>query len=136
MAAEAVAAGTRGAPSRPRRAAGPPPVAFSGLVESGRPHPRVSEPSTPATAAPRSPTVTSGPGPGGRAGSPARSYALPHRARSRRAGHAYGTPLAAEDIRGMLTAPVVLRRRARGVLHGAPRSTRPPDAGVTAARDA
>ncbi|CAL9410813.1 hypothetical protein SUDANB178_01632 [Streptomyces sp. enrichment culture] len=135
MAAEAVAAGTRGAPSRPRRAAGPPPVAFGGLVESGRPHPRVGEPSAPATAAPRSPTVTSGPGPGGRAEAPTRSYALPHRARPRRAGHAYGTPLAADVIRGMLTVPVVPRRRVGGVLHGAPRSTRPPDAGVTAARD-
>ncbi|MEU7558592.1 hypothetical protein [Streptomyces eurythermus] len=128
MAAEAVAAGTRGAPARPRRATGPPPVAFDGLVEPGRPRLGVSEPSAPATAAPRSLTVTSGPEPGGTAGAPARSYAVPDCARSRRVSHAYDAPVAAEAIHAVLAVPVVMRRGvrgARGALHGTPRPARP-----------
>ncbi|GGR73714.1 hypothetical protein [Streptomyces eurythermus] len=143
MAAEAVAAGTRGAPAPPRRATGQPPVAFDGLVEPGRPRLGVSEPSAPATAAPRSLTVTSGPGPGGTAGAPARSYAVPDCARSRRVSHAYDAPVAAEAIHAVLAVPVVMRRRVRGVrgvLHGAPRPARPlgdrtPDAAMAVARD-
>ncbi|CAL9289900.1 helix-turn-helix transcriptional regulator [Streptomyces sp. SudanB182_2057] len=118
MAAEAVAAAEkRGAPARPRRVPGLP-AAFAGLSASGRPHLRVSAPSGPPTAPPRPLAAVSGPAPYGRTGAPARPYAVPDRARSRRISHAYDAPAAAERIHAVLAVPVVTRRRVRGVLHG------------------
>ncbi|GAA2729147.1 helix-turn-helix transcriptional regulator [Streptomyces nogalater] len=140
MASEAVAAAEiRGALARLRRATGLP-VAFGGLVESGRPHIRISELSGTTTAALRSLAVTSGTGLGGKAVALARPYAVPDYARSRQISHEYDAPVAAEGIRAVLAVPVVVRRRVRGVLYGALRSARPLgdrtlDAAVAAARD-
>ncbi|MES4890932.1 LuxR C-terminal-related transcriptional regulator [Streptomyces sp. NPDC096012] len=125
MAAEAVAAAEiRGGLVRLRRATGLP-VAFGGLVESGRPRIRISELSGTATAALRSLAVTSGNGLGGKAVALARPCAVTDYSSSRQISHEYDVPVAAEGIRSVLAVPVVVRRRVRGVLYGALRSAQP-----------
>ncbi|MET9449388.1 helix-turn-helix transcriptional regulator [Streptomyces cinerochromogenes] len=128
-----------GALARLRRATGLP-VAFGGLVESGRPQIRISELSGTATAALRSLAVTSGSGLGGKAVALARPCAVTDYSSSRQISHEYDVPVAAEGIRAVLAVPVVVRRRVRGVLYGALRSARPLGdrtlgAAVAAARD-
>ncbi|MEW2283014.1 helix-turn-helix transcriptional regulator [Streptomyces sp. NPDC047841] len=128
-----------GALARLRRVTGLP-VAFGGLVESGRPQIRISELSGTTTAALRSLAVTSGSGLGGKAVALARPCAVTDYSSSRRISHEYDVPVAAEGIRAVLAVPVVVRRRVRGVLYGALRSARPLgdrtlDAAVAVARD-
>lgn len=101
------------------------PVAFGGLVESGRPQIRISELSGTTTAALRSLAVTSGNGLGGKAVALARPCAVTDYAGSRQISHEYDVPVAAEGIRSVVAVPVVVRRRVRGVLYGALRSARP-----------
>ncbi|MFS4092997.1 LuxR C-terminal-related transcriptional regulator [Streptomyces sp. AF1A] len=123
--AEAVAAvEIRGALVRLRRATGLP-VAFGGLVDSGRPQIRISELSGTTTAALRSLAVTSGNGLGGKAVALARPCAVTDYSNSRQISHEYDVPVAAEGIRSVLAVPVVVRRRVRGVLYGALRSAQP-----------
>ncbi|WP_236576512.1 helix-turn-helix domain-containing protein [Streptomyces sp. HF10] len=125
MTAEAVTVvEIRGALLRLRRATGLP-VAFGGLVESGRPQVRISELSGTATAALRSLAVSSGSGLGGKAVALARPCAVTDYSNSRHISHEYDIPVAAEGIRSVLAVPVVVRRRVRGVLYGALRSARP-----------
>ncbi|MGW2711923.1 response regulator transcription factor [Streptomyces sp. NPDC001356] len=128
-----------GALARLRRVTGLP-VAFGGLVESGRPRIRISELSGTTTAALRSLAVTSGNGLGGKAVALARPCAVTDYSSSRQISHEYDVPVAAEGIRAVLAVPVVVRRRVRGVLYGALRSARPLgdrtlDAAVAVARD-
>ncbi|MGW2418624.1 response regulator transcription factor [Streptomyces sp. NPDC001709] len=113
-----------GALARLRRATGLP-VAFGGLVESGRPQIRISELSGTTTAALRSLAVTSGNGLGGKAVALARPCAVTDYSSSRQISHEYDVPVAAEGIRSVLAVPVVVRRRVRGVLYGALRSPQP-----------
>ncbi|MEU4035002.1 LuxR C-terminal-related transcriptional regulator [Streptomyces collinus] len=140
MAAEAVAAvEIRGALARLRRGTGLP-VAFGGLVESGRPQIRISELSGTTTAALSSLAVTAGNGLGGKAVTLGRPCAVMDYPSSRHISHEYDVPVAAEGIRSVLAVPVVVRRRVRGVLYGALRSAQPLgdrtlDAAVAAARD-
>ncbi|MEU6777097.1 LuxR C-terminal-related transcriptional regulator [Streptomyces sp. NPDC046759] len=101
------------------------PVVFGGLVESGRPQIRISELSGTTTAALRSLAVTSGNGLGGKAVALARPCAVTDYSSSRQISHEYDVPVAAEGIRSVVAVPVVVRRRVRGVLYGALRSTRP-----------
>jgi DNA-binding CsgD family transcriptional regulator len=114
----------RGALVRLRRATGLP-VAFGGLVDSGRPQIRISELSGTTTAALRSLAVTSGNGLGGKAVALARPCAVTDYSSSRQISHEYDVPVAAEGIRSVLAVPVVVRRRVRGVLYGALRSAQP-----------
>ncbi|MGW1807614.1 LuxR C-terminal-related transcriptional regulator [Streptomyces sp. NPDC002078] len=113
-----------GALVRLRRATGLP-VAFGGLVESGRPQIRISELSGTTTAALRSLAVTSGSGLGGKAVALARPCAVTDYSSSRQISHEYDVPVAAEGIRSVVAVPVVVRRRVRGVLYGALRSAQP-----------
>ncbi|MFG2121083.1 response regulator transcription factor [Streptomyces sp. NPDC048710] len=125
MSAQAVAAvEIRGALVRLRRTTGLP-VAFGGLVESGRPQIRISELSGTATAALSSLAVTSGNGLGGKAVALARPCAVTDYSSSRQISHEYDVPVAAEGLRSVLAVPVVVRRRVRGVLYGALRSAQP-----------
>src|SRR4051812_9512519 len=105
----------RSALARLRRTTGLP-VAFGGLVDSGRPRMRISELSGTATAALRSLAVTSGNGLGGRAVELARPCAVTDYSASRQISHEYDLPVAAEGLRSVLAVPVVVRRRVRGVL--------------------
>ncbi|MEV7156561.1 helix-turn-helix transcriptional regulator [Streptomyces misionensis] len=114
----------RGALLSLRRATGLP-VAFGGLVESGRPQVRISELSGTATAALRCLAVSSGSGLGGKAVALARPCAVTDYSSSRQISHEYDVPVAAEGIRSVLAVPVVVRRRVRGVLYGALRSAEP-----------
>ncbi|MGW4600409.1 response regulator transcription factor [Streptomyces sp. NPDC004457] len=128
-----------GALARLRRVTGLP-VAFGGLVESGRPRIRISELSGTTTAALRSLAVTSGNGLGGKAVALARPCAVTDYSSSRQISHEYDVPVAAEGIRAVLAVPVVVRRRVRGVLYGALRTAQPLgdrtlDAAVAVARD-
>ncbi|AYN38716.1 LuxR family transcriptional regulator [Streptomyces dangxiongensis] len=113
-----------GALARLRRATGLP-VAFGGLVETGRPRIRISELSGTTTAALHALAVTSGSGLGGRAVALARPCAVTDYSSSRQISHEYDVPVAAEGIRSVLAVPVVVRRRVRGVLYGALRSAEP-----------
>ncbi|KUN04666.1 response regulator [Streptomyces yokosukanensis] len=113
-----------GALARLRRATGLP-VAFGGLVESGRPQIRISELSGTTTTALRSLAVTSGSGLGGKSVALARPCAVTDYSSSRQISHEYDVPVAAEGIRSVLAVPVVVRRRVRGVLYGALRSAEP-----------
>ncbi|MGW2748758.1 response regulator transcription factor [Streptomyces sp. NPDC001450] len=125
MSAQAVASvEIRGALVRLRRTTGLP-VAFGGLVESGRPQIRISELSGTTTAALSSLAVTSGNGLGGKAVALARPCAVTDYSSSRQISHEYDLPVAAEGIRSVLAVPVVVRRRVRGVLYGALRSAQP-----------
>ncbi|MFC8567007.1 response regulator transcription factor [Streptomyces sp. NPDC057245] len=129
----------RSALLRLRRATGLP-VAFGGLVESGRRQVRISELSGTATAALSALAVTSGNGLGGRAVALSRPCAVTDYSVSRQISHEYDLPVAAEGLRSVLAVPVVVRRRVRGVLYGALRTAEPLGdrtlgAAVAAARD-
>jgi DNA-binding CsgD family transcriptional regulator len=129
----------RGALARLRRTTGLP-VAFGGLVESGRPQLRISELSGTATRALLSLAVTSGSGLGGRTVALARPCAVTDYSSSRQISHEYDAPVAAEGLRSIVAVPVVVRRRVRGVLYGALRTAQPLgdrtlSAAVDAARD-
>ncbi|MFF4354868.1 response regulator transcription factor [Streptomyces sp. NPDC001530] len=136
-AAEAVE--MRGALVRLRRATGLP-VAFGGLVESGRRQVRISELSGTATSALSALAVTSGNGLGGKAVALARPCAVTDYSTSRQISHEYDVAVATEGLCSVLAVPVVVRRRVRGVLYGALRTAQPLGdrtlgAAVAAARD-
>ncbi|MGW7408494.1 response regulator transcription factor [Streptomyces sp. NPDC054833] len=114
----------RSALARLRRTTGLP-VAFGGLVESGRLQMRISELSGTNTAALRSLAVTSGNGLGGKAVALARPCAVTDYSSSRQISHEYDAPVAAEGIRSVFAVPVVVRRRVRGVIYGALRTAQP-----------
>ncbi|MFD8541404.1 helix-turn-helix transcriptional regulator [Streptomyces rubrogriseus] len=141
MAVDAVdAAQIRSALVRLRRTTGLP-VAFGGLVESGRRQVRISELSGTATTALSALAVTAGNGLGGRAVALSRPCAVTDYSVSRQISHEYDLPVAAEGLRSVLAVPVVVRRRVRGVLYGALRTAQPLGdrtlgAAVAAARDA
>ncbi|MER7921765.1 helix-turn-helix transcriptional regulator [Streptomyces sp. NPDC096057] len=101
------------------------PVAFGGLVESGRRQMRISELSGTATLALRALAVSSGNGLGGKAVALARPCAVLDYSASRQISHEYDAPVAAEGLRAILAVPVVVRRRVRGVLYGALRTAQP-----------
>ncbi|MER6852337.1 helix-turn-helix transcriptional regulator [Streptomyces flaveolus] len=129
----------RSALVRLRRATGLP-VAFGGLVESGRRQVRISELSGTATAALSALAVTSGNGLGGKAVALTRPCAVTDYSVSRQISHEYDLPVAAEGLRSVVAVPVVVRRRVRGVLYGALRAAQPLgdrtlSAAVEAARD-
>jgi DNA-binding CsgD family transcriptional regulator len=129
----------RSALARLRRTTGLP-VAFGGLVESGRQQVRISELSGTATAALSALAVTSGNGLGGKAVALSRPCAVTDYSVSRQISHEYDLPVAAEGLRSVVAVPVVVRRRVRGVLYGALRTAQPLgdrtlDAAVAAARD-
>ncbi|MGV9287360.1 response regulator transcription factor [Streptomyces sp. NPDC003719] len=129
----------RGALVRLRRTTGLP-VAFGGLVESGRRQVRISELSGTATTALSALAVTSGNGLGGKAVAFGRPCAVTDYSVSRRISHEYDLPVAAEGLRSVVAVPVVVRRRVRGVLYGALRAAQPLGdrtlgAAVEAARD-
>ncbi|WP_247614189.1 helix-turn-helix domain-containing protein [Streptomyces tagetis] len=116
------------------------PVAFGGLVESGRRQVRISELSGTATGALSALAVTSGNGLGGKAIALTRPCAVTDYSASRQISHEYDRPVAAEGLRSVLAVPVVVRRRVRGVLYGALRAAHPLgdrtlSAAVDAARD-
>ncbi|WP_411151195.1 response regulator transcription factor [Streptomyces sp. A30] len=116
------------------------PVAFGGLVESGRPRIRISELNGTATPALSALAVTSGNGLGGKAVALARPCAVTDYSASRQISHEYDLAVAAEGLRAVVAVPVVVRRRVRGVLYGALRDVRPLGdrtltAAVEAARD-
>lgn len=116
------------------------PVAFGGLLESGRRHVRISELSGTATAALSALAVTSGNGLGGKAVALTRPCAVTDYSVSRQISHEYDLPVAAEGLRSVVAVPVVVRRRVRGVLYGALRTAQPLGdrtlgAAVEAARD-
>ncbi|MET8243871.1 helix-turn-helix transcriptional regulator [Streptomyces sp. NPDC005202] len=140
MAADATGAvEIRGALVRLRRATGLP-VAFGGLVESGRPQVRISELSGTTTLALSALAVTSGNGLGGKAVALARPCAVTDYSSSRQISHEYDAAVAAEGLRSVVAVPVVVRRRVRGVLYGALRTAQPLgdrtlSAAVEAARD-
>jgi DNA-binding CsgD family transcriptional regulator len=134
------AAQIRSALARLRRTTGLP-VAFGGLVESGRRQVRISELSGTATTALSALAVTAGNGLGGRAVALSRPCAVTDYSVSRQISHEYDLPVAAEGLRSVLAVPVVVRRRVRGVLYGALRTAQPLGdrtlgAAVAAARDA
>ncbi|MEU4981519.1 helix-turn-helix transcriptional regulator [Streptomyces sp. NPDC021969] len=141
MAVDAVdAAQIRSALVRLRRTTGLP-VAFGGLVESGRRQVRISELSGTATTALSALAVTAGNGLGGRAVALSRPCAVTDYSVSRQISHEYDLPVAAEGLRSVLAVPVVVRRRVRGVLYGALRTAQPLgdrtlSAAVAVARDA
>ncbi|AQS66780.1 helix-turn-helix transcriptional regulator [Streptomyces pactum] len=129
----------RSALTRLRRTTGLP-VAFGGLMETGRRRVRISALSGTATAALSSLAVTSGNGLGGKAVELTRPCAVTDYSASRRISHEYDLPVAAEGLRSVLAVPVVVRRRVRGVLYGALRTAQPLGdrtlrAAVAAARD-
>lgn len=129
----------RGALVRLRRATGLP-VAFGGLVESGRPQVRISELSGNATTALSALAVVSGNGLGGKVVALARPCAVTDYRASRQISHEYDVAVAAEGLKSVLAVPVVVRRRVRGVLYGALRTAQPLGdrtlaAAVEAARD-
>ncbi|MFC5014651.1 MULTISPECIES: helix-turn-helix transcriptional regulator [Streptomyces] len=133
------AAEIRSALVRLRRTTGLP-VAFGGLLESGRRQVRISELSGTATAALSALAVTSGNGLGGRAVALCRPCAVTDYSVSRQISHEYDLPVAVEGLRSVLAVPVVVRRRVRGVLYGALRTAQPLgdrtlSAAVAAARD-
>ncbi|MFJ5302691.1 response regulator transcription factor [Streptomyces sp. NPDC088350] len=101
------------------------PVAFCGLVESGRQQMRISELSGTLTPSLRALAVTSGNGLGGRAVALARPCAVLDYSASRQISHEYDAPVATEGLRSILAVPVVVRRRVRGVLYGALRTAQP-----------
>ncbi|GAQ72923.1 transcriptional regulator NarL [Streptomyces turgidiscabies] len=114
----------RRALARLRRVTGLP-VAFGGLVETGRRHMRISELSGTSTQALRALAVTAGNGLGGKAVALARPCAVTDYSVSRQISHEYDIPVAAEGLRSVVAVPVVVRRRVRGVLYGALRTALP-----------
>ncbi|MEV8542125.1 LuxR C-terminal-related transcriptional regulator [Streptomyces sp. NPDC051572] len=101
------------------------PVAFGGLVETGRQQMRISELSGTLTLSLRALAVSSGNGLGGKAVALARPCAVLDYSASRQISHEYDAPVAAEGLRAILAVPVVVRRRVRGVLYGALRTAQP-----------
>ncbi|WP_371544406.1 helix-turn-helix transcriptional regulator [Streptomyces sp. NBC_00554] len=129
----------RGALVRLRRTTGLP-VAFGGLVDSGRRQVRISQLSGTATAALSALAVSSGNGLGGKAVALARPCAVTDYSASRQISHEYDVAVATEGLHSVLAVPVVVRRRVRGVLYGALRTAQPLGdrtlgAAVAAARD-
>ncbi|MFI6548185.1 response regulator transcription factor [Streptomyces prunicolor] len=116
------------------------PVAFGGLVETGRRQMRISELSGTLTPSLRALAVSAGNGLGGKAVALARPCAVLDYSASRQISHEYDAPVAAEGLRAILAVPVVVRRRVRGVLYGALRTAQPLgdrmlSAAMAAARD-
>jgi DNA-binding CsgD family transcriptional regulator len=116
------------------------PVAFGGLVETGRQQVRINELSGTATRALSALAVTSGNGLGGKAVALARPCTVTDYSSSRQISHEYDAPVAVEGLRSVVAVPVVVRRRVRGVLYGALRTAQPLGdrtlrAAVEAARD-
>ncbi|MFD4523016.1 response regulator transcription factor [Streptomyces sp. NPDC058470] len=129
----------RGALVRLRRATGLP-VAFGGLVDSGSGRVCISQLSGTATAALSALAVSTGNGLGGKAVALARPCAVTDYRSSRQISHEYDVAVATEGLRSVLAVPVVVRRRVRGVLYGALRTSQPLGdrtlgAAVAAARD-
>ncbi|KUO15774.1 response regulator transcription factor [Streptomyces dysideae] len=129
----------RGALARLRRTTGLP-VAFGGLVESGRRQMRISELNGTATQSLSRFAVVAGNGLGGKAVALARPCAVTDYSTSRQISHEYDTAVAAEGLCSVVAVPVVVRRRVRGVLYGALRTPQPLgdrtlSAAVEAARD-
>ncbi|AIS01263.1 response regulator [Streptomyces glaucescens] len=129
----------RGALLRLRRTTGLP-VAFGGLVETGRPRMRITELTGTRTPALSALAVTCGYGLGGKAVALGRPCAVTDYSASRQISHEYDAPVAVEGLRSVLAVPVVVRRRVRGVLYGALRTAQPLGdrmlhAAVEAARD-
>ncbi|MFF7334445.1 response regulator transcription factor [Streptomyces sp. NPDC090306] len=114
----------RGALAALRRATGLP-VAFGGLVESGRGQVRISELSGTSTRALSALAVSSGTGLGGRAIVLARPCAVTDYSASRRISHEYDAAVTAEGLRSVLAVPVVVHRRVHGVLYAALRTAQP-----------
>ncbi|MGN9758053.1 response regulator transcription factor [Streptomyces sp. SD31] len=126
----------RGALARLRRSTGLP-VAFGGLVESGRPRMRISELNGTVTDVLSRLAVTAGNGLGGKAVALARPCAVTDYSASRQISHEYDAAVAAEGLHAVLAVPVVVRRRVRGVLYGALRTAQPlGDRTLTAAVEA
>lgn len=116
------------------------PVAFGGLLESGRQQVRISELSGTSTLALSALAVSSGTGLGGRAVALARPCAVTDYSASRRISHEYDAAVTAEGLRSVLAVPVVVHRRVHGVLYAALRTAQPLGdrtlgAAVEAARD-
>ncbi|WP_327400316.1 LuxR C-terminal-related transcriptional regulator [Streptomyces sp. NBC_01288] len=101
------------------------PVAFGGLVETGRQQMRISELSGTLTPSLRALAITSGNGLGGKAVALARPCAVADYSSSHQISHEYDAPVATEGLRAILAVPVVVRRRVRGVLYGALRTAQP-----------
>lgn len=101
------------------------PVAFGGLVETGRQQMRISELSGTLTPSLRALAVSSGNGLGGKAVALARPCVVLDYSASRQISHEYDAPVATEGLRAILAVPVVVRRRVRGVLYGALRTAQP-----------
>ncbi|MBT2422329.1 response regulator transcription factor [Streptomyces sp. ISL-22] len=129
----------RGALVRLRRSTGLP-VAFGGLLDSGRRQMRISELNGTATESLSRLAVTAGNGLGGKAVTLARPCAVTDYSASRQITHEYDAAVAVEGLRSVVAVPVVVRRRVRGVLYGALRTAQPLGdrtltAAVAAARD-
>ncbi|MGA4838840.1 response regulator transcription factor [Streptomyces sp. G45] len=128
----------RGALLRLRRATGLP-VAFGGLAD-GEGHIRIGELSGTSTHVLSGLAISSGNGLGGKATALARPCAVADYRASRRISHEYDAAVEAEGLRSVVAVPLVVRRRVRGLLYGALRTTLPLgdrvlDAAVAAARD-
>ncbi|APS18375.1 response regulator transcription factor [Streptomyces parvus] len=124
--------------SRLRRTSGLP-VVFGGLLSDAR-HARIAELNGAQTSALRGLVISAGSGLGGKAIALSRPCAVTDYPASRHISHEYDAAVAAEGLRSVVAAPVVVRRAVRGVLYGALRSPvtlgdRTFDAVVAAARD-
>ncbi|GGS31854.1 helix-turn-helix transcriptional regulator [Streptomyces parvus] len=124
--------------SRLRRTSGLP-VVFGGLLSDAR-HARIAELNGAQTSALRGLVISAGSGLGGKAIALSRPCAVTDYPTSRHISHEYDAAVAAEGLRSVVAAPVVVRRAVRGVLYGALRTPvtlgdRTFDAVVAAARD-
>ncbi|WGP13498.1 helix-turn-helix transcriptional regulator [Streptomyces sp. SH5] len=124
--------------ARLRRTSGLP-VVFGGLLTDAR-HARIAELNGAQTSALRGLVISAGSGLGGKAIALSRPCAVTDYATSRHISHEYDAAVAAEGLRSVVAAPVVVRRAVRGVLYGALRTPvtlgdRTFDAVVAAARD-
>ncbi|MFD4019947.1 response regulator transcription factor [Streptomyces sindenensis] len=124
--------------ARLRRTSGLP-VVFGGLLTDAR-HARIAELNGAQTSALRGLVISAGSGLGGKAIALSRPCAVTDYAASRHISHEYDAAVAAEGLRSVVAAPVVVRRAVRGVLYGALRTPvtlgdRTFDAVVAAARD-
>ncbi|MET8730261.1 helix-turn-helix transcriptional regulator [Streptomyces parvus] len=124
--------------SRLRRTSGLP-VVFGGLLSDAR-HARIAELNGAQTSALRGLVISAGSGLGGKAIALSRPCAVTDYPASRHISHEYDAAVAAEGLRSVVAAPVVVRRAVRGVLYGALRTPvtlgdRTFDAVVAAARD-
>ncbi|WP_032767978.1 response regulator transcription factor [Streptomyces sp. CNS654] len=124
--------------SRLRRTSGLP-VVFGGLLSDAR-HARIAELNGAQTSALRGLVISAGSGLGGKAIALSRPCAVTDYPAARHISHEYDAAVAAEGLRSVVAAPVVVRRAVRGVLYGALRTPvtlgdRTFDAVVAAARD-